>query len=235
MRRSVLAAVVAMLVVAGCDQGLATPSGTPGASAQAVLSASPPSSAAPGSAAASAPASASAAPSATVGPTATPSPTPTPSPTVKPTPAPIPACAPANLQAKVTGWEGAMGSQIATVLLTNASSSTCVLRGTPRLQLLDKANHVLIDSKTAGASGLPHVAPGDKTFKLAPSSSITTMVQVANYCGATDPVLPTTIAFYLPNASGRLVAKADPSGGVPGCLSSPGSDGTIQMNGWAKP
>jgi hypothetical protein len=137
--------------------------------------------------------------------------------------------------AKVTGWEGAMGSQIATVLLTNKSSSTCQLRGTPRLQLLDKAGHVLIDSKTAGASGLPHVAPGDKTFKLAPSSSVTTMVQVSNYCGATNPVLPTTIAFYLPNATGRLVAAADSGGGVPPCNGSPGSDGSIQMNGWAKP
>ena len=232
MRRTPLAATLMTIAMAlGACAGTVEPSSgvsttqLPSSSAEAAASVAAP----------SAEASATATASPTAVPTPTPTPSPAPSPTPKPTAAPLAVCAPAMFKAKITGWEGAMGSQIATVLLTNSSSSTCQLRGTPRLQLLDKAGHVLIDSKTAGASGLPHVSPGDKAFKLAPSSSITTMVQVSNYCGATNPVLPTTVAFYLPNATGRLVAAADASGGVPPCNGSPGSDGAIAMNGWAKP
>ncbi len=137
------------------------------------------------------------------------------------------------LTGKVTGWQGASGSQIATVKLTNASSATCNLRGTPRLQLVDAGGHILIDSQTQGASGLPHVSPGDKTWPLVPSGWVTTMVQVSNYCGATTPVLPTTIGFYLPSNGGRLVAAAGPGGSVPPCYGSPGDPGSIAMNGWA--
>ena len=61
---------------------------------------------------------------------------------------------------------------------------------------------------------------------------VTTMVQVQNYCGSVTPVLPTTVALYLPSNGGRIVAAADPAGGVPPCLGSPGDTGSIAMNGW---
>ena len=61
---------------------------------------------------------------------------------------------------------------------------------------------------------------------------MTTLVRVANYCGATVPVLPTTIAFILPSNGGRMVAAAGPGGGAPPCYGSPGSAGLITMNGW---
>ena len=153
--------------------------------------------------------------------------------TATPTPAATAVCTSAMLTAKVTLWEGAMGSQIATVRLTNASSTTCDLRGTPGLQLVDAGGHVLIDSKVEGASGMPHVSPGDKSWLLTANAWVTTMVQVSNYCGATTPVLPTTIGFLLPSDGGRLVAAAGPGGSAPPCFGSPGDPGVIAMNGWA--
>jgi hypothetical protein len=224
--------MAALLAVAGCG-GNSAPSSdvsnTQLPSSSAVAAVSP-------SAGASVDASAGASPdAATPSPviaTGTPAPTPTPVPTPKPTPKPTPNCTNANLTAKVTGWEGAMGSQIATVKVTNTSSTKCRLRGTARLQLVDAASHILIDSKTMGASGLPHVSPGDTLWTMGHLGWVTTMVQVSNYCGSVTAVLPTTIALYLPSNGGRIVAAANASGGVPGCLGAPGDTGSIQMNGW---
>ena len=231
MRRTALViGVAALLAVAGCG-GTATPSSDvsatqlPSSSAVAAVSPSAGSSAAP-----STDASAAASPDAT---SSAPAPTPTPSPTPKPTAKPVPNCTNTNLTAKVTGWEGAMGSQIATVKLTNTTTTNCHLRGTARLQLVDAAGHILIDSKTQGASGLPHVSPGDKLWTIGHLGWVTTQVQVANYCGSVTAVDPTTIALYLPSNGGRIVAAAGPGGGVPGCLGAPGDTGSIQMNGWA--
>ncbi len=167
---------------------------------------------------------------------ATPSPTPAAasSATSGPTPVPAPACTTAELTAVVTMWQGAMGSQIASVTLTNASSATCTLRGTPGLQLVDAGGHVLIDSKSAGAAGLPHVSPGDEAFILAHGKSASTMVKVAEYCGSATPVMPTTVALLLPSGGGRLVAAPGPGGSVPPCNGSPGDPGSIQMNGWTR-
>jgi flagellar hook-length control protein FliK len=145
----------------------------------------------------------------------------------------LPVCISANLAATVTGWQGAMGSQIASVKLVNTSALACLLQGTPQLQLVDAAGHTLLDSSTAGESGLPRVSPGDRAWTIAPADWVTTMVQTSNYCGSVTPVTPTTIAMILPSGGGRLVAAADPRGGVPGCNGSPGDVGVIAMNGWA--
>lgn len=166
-------------------------------------------------------------------PSEAPSPTASPSPTPKPTAQAAPVCTSTSLTAAVTGWQGAMGSQIATVKVTNASSAACVLKGTPRLQLVDAAGHILIDSKAMGAPGLPHVSPGDKAWTLAKGGWVTTMVKVSDYCGSASPVMPTTIALVLPSGGGRILAAADPNGSAPPCMGDPGDPGSIQMNGWA--
>jgi hypothetical protein len=143
-------------------------------------------------------------------------------------------CTAAQLKAKVTGWEGAMGSQIASVTVTNRSAVSCKVRGTPEVQLVDAIGVILIDSKSAGASGRAHVSPGDPTFLVAHNASLKTDVQVNNYCGSGAPVLPTTVAFVLPSGGGRFVAAAGPGGGVPGCLADPGTPGNAAMNGWTR-
>jgi len=164
-------------------------------------------------------------------PSATPSaePSKTPAPTAKP----IAACLATQLAAKVTGWQGATGHQIATVTLTNTSTSTCTVQGTPEVELLDAHRNILIDSQTGGPNGLPHIAKGAPAFHLAHGGFVKTLVQDDNYCGAT-PALPTTIALVLPANAGRLIATAAPGGTVPPCTSTPGSLGSISMNGWTK-
>ena len=220
MRRTALVLVLlAMVVVAGCSGNVAPSSDV---SSTLLPSTSAPVASASPSAASDSP---SASPSA--------SPTPTPTPTPRPTPVPVAVCTSRMLIGKVTGWQGAMGSQIATVRLTNAATANCNLRGTPGLQLVDAGGHILIDSTTAGASGQPHVSPGDKTWTLTHNGWVTTMVQVSNYCGTTTPVMPTTIAFLLPSSGGRLVAAAGSGGSVPPCYGNPGDPGSIAMNGWA--
>lgn len=216
MRRS----VAALLTLAAFAAGACSPSPTPSPAAATLPVAS--------AAAASPSASESASPS-----PASPSPS-MESPSASSVPSGAPACTSAALTAAITLWEGAMGSQIATVKLVNASSASCVLQGTPQLQLVDAAGHILLDSAGAGASGLAHVAPGDRAWTIAPGDWVTTMVQTSNYCGSITPVTPTTVALILPSDGGRLVAAADPRGSVPGCNGSPGDQGVIAMNGWAK-
>ena len=172
-------------------------------------------------------------PTPTPTPTASPPPGATPRPTAVPTAKPLAACLASRLAANVTSWEGAAGHQIAAVTLTNTSSGSCTVQGTPEVELVDKHGGILIDSQTDGPGGLPHIAPGSPVFRLAKGGSVTTMVDTVNYCGAT-PALPTTVAFVLPASAGRLVAAPGPGGGVPPCNSSPGTLGSIAMNGWKK-
>lgn len=209
MRRILLASVLAT-AIAGCG-GASTPTpSTPPRSAPPSSSVAPVGSPAP------------------IG-----SPVPTTAPTPKPTAKPIAACLASQLTAKVTGWQGAAGSQIATVVLTNTSTRTCTVRGTPEVELVDAHDAILIDSQTGGPGGLPHIAPGAPTFHLAHNGSLKTDVQASNYCGAA-PALPTTIAFVLPSNGGRLVAAPGPGGSIPPCNGAPGSLGSIAMNGWVK-
>ncbi len=170
-----------------------------------------------------------------VGPSEAPSvaPSPAPSKTPVPTAKAIAVCLSTQLAAKVTGWQGATGHQIATVTLTNTSTTTCTVQGTPEVELLDAHKNILIDSQTGGPNGLPHIAKGAPAFHLAHGGFVKTLVQDGNYCGAV-PTLPTTIAFVLPANAGRLIAAAAPGGGVPPCTSTPGSLGSISMNGWTK-
>lgn len=157
-----------------------------------------------------------------------------PSPTSSPSAA-IGACQAADIAGTILGWQGAAGSRIADIEISNTSTLSCTVRGTPALQLIDGGGRVLIDSTSAGASGEPHVAPTDPSFELAPGGRLQTEVQASNYCGA-EPSAPIEIAFTLPSDGGQFVAK--PGAGVasdtavPPCLGSTGS--SIAMNGWTR-
>jgi hypothetical protein len=160
-------------------------------------------------------------------------PSPSSSKTPAPTPKPIAVCLATQLAAKVTAWQGATGHKIASVTLTNTSTHPCTVQGTPEVELLDTHMNILIDSQTGGPNGLPNIAKGAPAFHLAHGGSVKTLVQDDNYCGAA-PALPTTVAFVLPANAGRLIAAAGPGGGVPPCTGTPGSLGSIAMNGWTK-
>lgn len=168
-----------------------------------------------------------------VAPSEVPSSAPSPSPKPTPTAKLIAVCLSTQLAAKVTAWQGATGHQIASVTLTNTSTHTCTVQGTPEVELLDAHKNILIDSQTGGPNGLPHIAKGAPAFHLAHGATLKTLVQDDNYCGAA-PALPTTVAFVLPAGAGRLIAAAGPGGTVPPCTGNPGSLGSISMNGLAK-
>jgi uncharacterized protein DUF4232 len=162
------------------------------------------------------------------------SPSVAPSPTSSPPPS-ITACQAADITAVILGWQGAAGSRIADVEITNGSTYPCFIQGTPGLQLIDARGRVLIDSATAGPSGQPHIGPTDPTFEVASGGRLRTEVQASNYCGA-EPATPIDIAFTLPPEGDRFVAKPGPGVAsdlaVPPCLGSTGSN--IAMNGWRK-
>jgi hypothetical protein len=147
----------------------------------------------------------------------------------------VTACRAADLVGRILGWQGAAGSRIADVEITNKAASPCFVRGTPGLQLVDARGRILLDSATAGPSGQPDVTSTDPTFELMPGAGLRTEVQASNYCGAA-PSPPIDIAFTLPSGSGRFVAKPGPgvssAEAVPPCNGPIG--GNIEMNGWRR-
>jgi hypothetical protein len=156
------------------------------------------------------------------GPTA--QPTPSPSPSQEPTATPrITWCAPADLAARITMWEGAAGSRIAHVELTNAGSQDCTLRTMMKPQLVDGRGSVLIDGAEPPTSG-------QMTFVL--GAVVATLVQASNYCGP-EPVVPVSVAFVVPE--GRTVATpASPTDTtLPPCNGAPDSAGATEMHPWA--
>jgi uncharacterized protein DUF4232 len=147
----------------------------------------------------------------------------------------VAACLAVDLDGQILGWQGAAGSRIADIRVSNKGARPCTIQGTPRLELVDATRRVLIDSMAAGASGDAHVSPTDERFELAPGDRLRTEVQVSNYCGEA-PVPPIDVAFDLPAGGGHLVAAPGPgvssSEALPPCLGSAPS--SISTNGWRR-
>jgi len=112
-------------------------------------------------------------------PAATPAPTaaavPSGSPGASPA-ASVGSCADTDLDATITGWDGAAGSQIATIEVKNIGGATCDLGAPTAEQLLD------------GLGQLPVTSTGDKAvgtdMTLASDKSAQLLVRVANWCMA---------------------------------------------------
>jgi hypothetical protein len=156
-------------------------------------------------------------------------PTPVPSaPVLIVTPAPSPTavepCKPANLDARITLWEGAMGHRIAHVELTNTGFSACVIQSKARPQLVDGNRSILID-------GAAPAAP-DPFLTVAPGGVLKTLVQDGNYCGPA-PVAPVSVAFVLADGSRFVATPLSPTDAtVPPCNGA-GSAADIEMQPWA--
>jgi hypothetical protein len=177
-------------------------------------------------------------PTATASPTATPKatalPTPTPKPatpkpatpkpaTAAPTPVPtVGSCDPTTLVTRITMWEGAAGSRIATVELTNGGPR-CTFPTMQRPQLVDGGGAVLIDGSNPTTTDTITVGPGEK---------LTTLVQDSNYCGP-DPTAPVTIKFVLRDGRAIEAAPQSPTDAtVPPCNGA-GAPSHIEMHPWA--
>jgi hypothetical protein len=144
------------------------------------------------------------------------------------TPAPaataVEPCGLANLEARITLWEGAAGHRIADVELTNTGFSACVVQAKARPQLVDGNRSILIDGAAPAGS--------DPFLTVAPGGVLKTLVQDGNYCGPA-PVAPVSVAFVLADGSHLLATPFSPTDAtVPPCLGS-GSKADIEMHPWA--
>jgi hypothetical protein len=144
----------------------------------------------------------------------------TPTPSVAPTVGP---CDPASLAARITAWEGAAGSRIAHVELTNTGTTPCLLETLDRPQLVNGDGSVRIDGKRPSSTDHLTVAPG---------AVLTTLVSASNDCKP-SPVPPVSVAFVF--ADGRkLVAEAvSPTDTTTPPCNGAGSPATIDMHPWA--
>ena len=171
-----------------------------------------------------------------VAPSATPSGSAAAAPSATPSGSPeIVACRAADLTGRILSWDGAAGSRIAAVEITNQSKVVCLVAGTPGLQLVDAGGRVLLNSATAGPSGRPHVGSTDPKFEVAPGGHLRTDVRASNYCGPA-PSLPIHIAVTLPAGGGQFAAT--PASGVSSANATPPCNGPngglIEMNGWRR-
>jgi hypothetical protein len=162
-------------------------------------------------------------PEPTVRPSASPVP-PTAKPTPSPTPAgPNPACIADELHAAVVSWEGAAGSRIATVRLTNVGHEACLIPAMSIPALVDGDGRIL-------AQGLGSLADGAVT--LEPGASVGSQVAVANVCGQ-PPVAPVTVAFDLQTGTTITATPLTPTDvDVPPC-NGPGQPASITMHPWS--
>jgi long-subunit fatty acid transport protein len=138
-----------------------------------------------------------------------------------------PACHASQLSARITGWEGAAGSRIASVRLYNTSFTTCYVRNFPQVRLVSGTGHTMIAGHSASTTGSTH--------SIAPLHYLRTEVQDSNYCGGSYAT-PVTLTFTLTGTLGRVVAiplSTTDSFGVPPCNGSPGDPGSINMHAWS--
>lgn len=137
-----------------------------------------------------------------------------------------PACHASQLSARITSWEGAAGSRIATVSLYNTSFSTCSVRNFPQVRLVSGTGHTMIAGHSASTTGATH--------QIAPLHYRTALVSDSNYCGGSF-AKPVTLTFTLTGTLGRVVAiplSTTDASGVPPCNGDPGSAGSITMHAW---
>ena len=160
-----------------------------------------------------------ASPSATTAPTVAPTASPTPSPTASP--APSNEC---DLQAAITAWEGAAGSRIASIQLTNAGPLACSIPALPSARLIDGTGRVLAQ--------IVNPDTGD-TIALAAGDVARTDASVSNVCGA-PPKPPVTIQLDLGSQGVVTARPLDPTDAtVPPC-NGPTQPSEMSIHPWSK-
>jgi hypothetical protein len=135
------------------------------------------------------------------------------------------ACQPAGVNARITLWEGAAGSRIADVELTNTGSTRCDLETMAKPQLVSGRGDVLIDGSTP---------PRTTSITLAPGAVVKTLVRASNYCGpAVEP--PVSVAFVTSYDALFVATPVSPTDTtLPPCNGTPGSAGAIEMQPWTR-
>jgi len=131
------------------------------------------------------------------------------------------ACVASDLRGAVTGWEGAAGHRIAPISISNAGTTACLLPQYLRPALIDAGGRALMVGQLVSQP-----AP----IELAAGAEATSMVDMANYCGAA-PAKPLKIRLYLPDETSIELAAASSlpnPGDAPPC-NGPNVPASIQM------
>ena len=156
-------------------------------------------------------------------PTPEPTATAAPTPTLTPTPSPslIADCHPADLTTQITLWEGAAGSRIGHVQLTNNGSGTCSTADTWQPVLVDGQGRALIEGRPST----------NATRIILPAGQVvTTLVLVSNYCGPT-PAPPVSLSFVVDGTTVTATPESATDTTTPPC-NGPGQPGSIEMQPW---
>lgn len=156
-------------------------------------------------------------------PTASPAPTASAAPTVSAEPTTGP-CAVANLTATITLWEGAAGSRIAHVSVTNHGSTACLLDTLARPQLVDGSGTIRINGRDPGSVG---------QLTVSPNAVLTTLVAAANDCNPGAPKPPIRVAFVFQDGQRLVADPVSPTDVTDPPCNGAGSPASIDMHAWA--
>jgi len=147
-------------------------------------------------------------------------------------PGPPPRCVAADLAAK-GGWQGATGSMLGEVAISNVGRSACTLKGYADLQLLGGHGEPLTvvlyhasQDRSGGVSGPTVTDPHAVTIAAGALNAAVVWLQWSNWCQTT----PESLSARLLLPGGGVVAVAPGSaglGGVPRCDSGPGSQSAL--------
>ncbi|HEX5823687.1 MAG TPA: DUF4232 domain-containing protein [Candidatus Limnocylindrales bacterium] len=134
------------------------------------------------------------------------------------------ACQPADVDARITLWEGAAGSRIADVELTNTGSKSCDLEVMAKPQLISGGGVILIQGSSPSGNGLITFAPG---------AVVKTLVRASNYCGPAAERW-VSVAFVTSDGALFVATPLTPTDTTLPPCNGPGSAGTIEMQPWAR-
>jgi Protein of unknown function (DUF4232) len=129
-------------------------------------------------------------------------------------------CTADRVSGAITTWEGAAGSRIAWVVVTNGGDVPCALAGPPAAVLVDGAGAILIASQ--GQVG------GAESVELLPGDDAQLLVAVANWCDD-PPRPPVSIGLTLPGGVQLVVPPADGVVFEPPPCNGPGQPATISV------
>jgi hypothetical protein len=134
-------------------------------------------------------------------------------------------CRPEDVDARITIWEGAAGSRIATVELKQTGSAPCGLETLAKPQLVNGSGEVLIEGSAPART---------TTIRFAPGEVVTTLVRTSNYCRPA-PEPPVTVDFITSYDALFVATPLSPTDTtLPPCNGTPGSAGTIEMQPWVR-
>jgi hypothetical protein len=129
-----------------------------------------------------------------------------------------------DLQAAITGWEGAAGSRIATIQLMNAGPLACSIPALSSARLIDASGRVLAQ--------VVNPDNGDR-IELAVGDIASTASSVSNVCGE-PPKAPITIQLDL-GPKGVVTARplSPTDATVPPC-NGPTQPSDMSIHPWSK-